>query len=64
MARYQFDGEAVTLFVSHQDVDLLISLTEQLTELLSEGLPDRAVGERRCAAGSEGGAVRRMQPRR
>lgn len=41
VARYQFDGETVTLYVSHQDVDLLTSLTDQLIELLSDGLPKR-----------------------
>lgn len=45
MARYQFDGEAVTLYISHQDVDLLTSLTDQLTELLSEGLAEQRVGD-------------------
>jgi hypothetical protein len=43
VARYQFDGETVTLYISHQDVDLLASLTDQLIELLSDGLPEPRV---------------------
>lgn len=42
MPRYQFDGEQVQLFLTHQDVDLLFSLTGQLIELLTDGLPELA----------------------
>lgn len=43
MARYHFDGEEVRLHISHKDVDLLSSLTDQLIELLADGLPERPV---------------------
>lgn len=39
MLRYKYDGEVVSLYVSHKDVDLLTSLTAQLIELLTEGMP-------------------------
>lgn len=41
MARYQFDGKTVQLYLTHQDVELLSSLTEQFVELLTEGMPER-----------------------
>jgi hypothetical protein len=38
--RYQFDGKQLELYVTHHDVELLSSLTGQLLELLTDGLPD------------------------
>ncbi|MDO5499251.1 MAG: DUF2017 family protein [Propionibacteriaceae bacterium] len=40
MARYAYDGETVTLYLTNNDVDLLGSLTEQLIEMLGDGLPE------------------------
>lgn len=40
MARYAYDGETVTLYLTDNDVDLLDSLAEQLIELLSDGFPE------------------------
>lgn len=40
MARYAYDGDTVTLYLTNNDVDLLDSLAEQLIELLSDGFPE------------------------
>ncbi|MDO5683187.1 MAG: DUF2017 family protein [Propionibacteriaceae bacterium] len=40
MARYAFDGETVTLYLTNNDLELLDSLTEQFIELLSVGHPE------------------------
>lgn len=40
MARYAYDGETVTLYLTNNDVDLLDSLAEQLIEMLSDGLAE------------------------
>lgn len=40
MARYKFDGENVTLYLTHHDIELLESLTSQFIELLTDGLPE------------------------
>lgn len=45
MARYAYDGETVTLYLTDNDVDLLDSLAEQLIELLSDGFPEPEVLE-------------------
>ncbi len=39
MARYAFDGETVTLYLTNGDVELLDSLSEQLIELLVDSAP-------------------------
>lgn len=40
MARYAYDGTTVTLYLTENDIDLLDSLTGQLIELLSDGMPE------------------------
>ena len=40
MARYAYDGETVTLYLTNNDVELLDSLADQLIELLSDGQPE------------------------
>lgn len=42
MARFDYDGETVTLYLTDDDIGLLDSLTEQLTELLSADQPTPA----------------------
>lgn len=39
MARYAYDGEAVTLYLNDGDLELLDSLSEQLIELLVDSAP-------------------------
>jgi hypothetical protein len=46
VARYHFDGEEVRMHISHKDVDLLGSLTDQLVELLSDGVPEQPAADR------------------
>ncbi|PFG66350.1 uncharacterized protein DUF2017 [Propionibacteriaceae bacterium ES.041] len=40
MARFDYDGETVSLYLTDDDIGLLDSLTEQLTELLSADQPE------------------------
>lgn len=45
MARYDYDGETVLLYLTDYDRQLLDSLTEQLIELLTEGQPEPPVSD-------------------
>ncbi|OYN94278.1 hypothetical protein CGZ96_18105 [Enemella evansiae] len=40
VARFDYDGETVSLYLTDDDIGLLDSLTEQLTELLSADQPE------------------------
>lgn len=40
MARYAYDGSTVILYLTNNDIDLLDSLTDQLVELVSDGMPE------------------------
>ncbi|WP_432558424.1 DUF2017 family protein [Granulicoccus sp. GXG6511] len=40
MARYAYDGETVTLYLTNNDIELLDSLADRLIELLCEGQPE------------------------
>lgn len=39
VARYAYDGATVTLYLTTNDIELLDSLTEQMIELVSDGMP-------------------------
>ena len=45
MARFSRDGDTVTLYLPHHDIDLLTSLSSQLIELLSEGHTEQVVDD-------------------
>lgn len=39
MARFEFDGEVASLYLTQDNIKILLSLTEQLVELVGDGVP-------------------------